>query len=155
MRPRRTPLRAGVLTGLAAALAAWAVFGAAGGSLGMHRLGAPVAIAIFVLEIVLYAYAGLSLGRHGHGSGAGAFAGLVAGLVAGLAADLPRTALLLLSRPHMRWLQHAAVADVHLPWPGLALVAALLGASLAGAALGAACGSIGSTIAGPRQFQLP
>lgn len=151
----RHAVRIGVPAGLVAGTLAWAVFIAAGGSIGMRRFGTPAAVAVFLVEILLFAYAGLRHGRKSPERGAGMQAGLLAGIVAALASDFPRTALLLLSRPYLQHLQRLPPAHVHMPWLGLALLSALLGASLAGAALGAACGSIAGSIARAGGPQLP
>ena len=153
-RLARPALRSGLATGLAAAAAAWLLFIGAGGA-GMRLWGTPAAIAIFLVEVMFYAYAGFRLVAAGHGREAAAQAGLVAGLAAALASGFPRTALLLLNQPYMQVLQHSHAGHPHLPWPPLVVLYALLGAVLAGAALGAACGSIGGSIARATGAQLP
>ncbi len=148
----RPALRAGIASGLPAAAIAWLLFLAIGGSRGMSRAGTVLAMAVFIIEAVLYGYAGFRLRRAGHGAHTAMLGGLVAGWTTALLAAFPRSAVLMLSQVYMRFLQanpqHLSAGSLHMPWPPFTVLFALVGACLAGSALGAACGSIGASLAG-------
>ncbi len=148
--------RTGLAAGLAAAAVAWIAFIGLGGSGGMPRAGTLPSMAVFLVDIVLFGYAGFRLRRAGHDQKTAVSGGLVAGLTSGLLASFPRSAILLMSRGYMRFLE--AGATPYLPRAPFIVLVALAGAVLAGLALGAACGSIGGSLARPRDragAQLP
>ena len=147
----KSALRTGLAAGLAAAAFAWIAFVGLGGSLGMARHGALVPMAVFVVEVLLYAYAGFRLRRSGSDQRTAVVGGLVAGWTNALLSGFPRSAILLLSHAYMKYLLYTSLGytagRLHMPWPPLTLLVALVGALLAGTALGAACGSIGGSFA--------
>ncbi len=146
----RPAMRSGLASGLPAAALAWLLFLAVGGSHGMARMGTVLPMAVFVIEAILYGYAGFRLRRSGYDTGTAMLGGIVAGWTTALLAAFPRNALLMLSVGYMRFLQaapHLGAGSPHMPWPPLTVLLALVGALLAGSALGAACGSIGASLA--------
>ena len=163
VRIGRPALRSGLASGLPAAAIAWLLFLAVGGVHGMVHAGTVLPMAVFVVEAVLYGYAGFRLRRTGHDAGTAMLGGAVAGWTTALLAAFPRNALLMLSTDYMRFLQaapqHLGAGGLHMPWPPLTVLLALVGALLAGSALGAACGSIGASFAradvAGRPAQLP
>ncbi len=146
---RGVAVRTGLLTGLAIAAVTWGIFLACGGTRGMTLHGAPVPIAVFAAEVVLFAGAGFRLRRRGLDDLSALRGGLVAGLTSALLAGFPRGAILLLSDSYLRYLAGPHAGHVLVPWPPFAVLFALVGAVLAGAVLGAACGAIGGSFAKP------
>ncbi len=150
-------LRSGLASGLPAAALAWIVFIGRGGSRGMTHQGTMLPMVVFVVEILLYGYAGFRLRRAGNDRRTAMAGGLIAGWTAALLAEFPRGAILLLNHGYMRYLQGALphAGNLSLPWLPFTVAAALIGALLAGSALGAACGSIGASCADAWSLPVP
>lgn len=146
---RGPALRTGFAAGLPAAAVVWIAFIALGGSGGMRHVGALLPMAVFIVEVVLYGYAGFRLRQGGHDQLTAMQGGLVAGWTSALFAAFPRSAMLLLSTRYMAFLQGYNAEHLYMPWPPFTVLLALVGALLASTALGAACGSIGGSFARP------
>ena len=146
--------RAALRAGAAAAALVWIAFLVHGGVRGVEHEGTVLPLALFLVEALLFGYAGFRVRRSGLGAKESAQAGALAGLLAELLAGFWRTVLLFLNHGYMTWLQGAknpGAALTQMPWPPLTVLAALVGAVLAGVAIGAAAGAIGGAFAQPPQ----